>query len=110
MVRDNGEHVDQPLRPLHAVGHELMEKIDSFLAEEPQTPLLRDVQARLRVSMEVVQEALGKYRCVFFFTLSTAEVADAFGHRPEEISISYNGGKDCMLNILSPLLPPKGIG
>jgi FAD synthetase len=100
MIQDHSEHVDPPLHSLHAVCLELRERIESFLSEEPETPLLRNVQAQLRVSMRVVEEALEKYRCVFLLlclpsTLSTKQVADVFAHRPEEISISYNGGKDC---------------
>jgi hypothetical protein len=29
------------------------------------------------------------------FHLEYQQVADAFTHRPGQISISYNGGKDC---------------
>jgi len=65
MIQDHGEHVDPPLRSLHTVCLKLNEKINSFLAEEPQTPLLRSAQAQLRVSMGVVEEALEKYQCVF---------------------------------------------
>ena len=30
------------------------------------------------------------------FHLDYHQVADAFARRPDQISISYNGGKDCM--------------
>jgi len=56
---------DPPTRSLHDVCLELRERVDSFLAEELETLLLRNVQAQLRVSMGVVEEALGSYRCVF---------------------------------------------
>lgn len=65
MIQGHGEPVDPTLHSLHALSLQLSEKIDSFLAEEPQTPLLRNVQAQLRVSIGVVEEALRKYRCVF---------------------------------------------
>ena len=83
MIQDYGEHAaaahqdkpvlnsysakcaDPPHRSLHDVCLELRERVDTFLAEKPETPLLRNVQAQLRVSMGVVEEALGKYRCVF---------------------------------------------
>ena len=68
MIQDHGKNDNSPHGSLHAVGLELMERIDTFLAEEPQTPLLRSVQAQLRVSMGVVEEALGKYRSVFIPT------------------------------------------
>lgn len=67
MIQDRNEHGD-PVSPppgsLHAVSVKLMERIDSFLADDPPTPLLRDVQAQLRIAMRVVEEALKKYRCV----------------------------------------------
>jgi hypothetical protein len=88
-----------PPRSLHDVCLQLKERVDAFLAEEPERPLLRNVQAQLRVSMGVVEEALGRHRCVFLllclFHLEYQQVADAFAHRPGKISISYNGGKDC---------------
>jgi hypothetical protein len=65
MIQGYGEPVDPTLHSLYTVSLKLSEKIDSFLAEEPQTPLLRNVQAQLRVSIGVVEEALRKYRCVF---------------------------------------------
>lgn len=49
-------------RSLQDVALKLKEEVDAFLAEEPETPLLRNVQARLRVSMGVVDEALERYR------------------------------------------------
>lgn len=92
------ECADPPPRSLHDVCLELRERVDAFLAEEPERPLLRNVQAQLRVSMGIVEEALGRHRCVFLlclFHLEYQQVADAFAHRPGQISISYNGGKDC---------------
>ena len=56
---------DPPPRSLHDVCLELRERVDAFLAEELERPLLRNVQAQLRVSMGVVEEALGRHRCVF---------------------------------------------
>ncbi|KAF7560067.1 hypothetical protein G7046_g4084 [Stylonectria norvegica] len=74
----NPERAEASARPLREVCHELRERIDAFLAEEPETDILRDVQAQLRISMRVAEEALGKYPA-------------------EQISISYNGGKDSQL-------------
>jgi FAD synthetase len=73
-----------PARPLRYVCLELHAKVAGFLAEEPETQLLRDVQAQLRVSMGVIEEALQKYS-------------------PNEISISYNGGKDCLVMLIAVL-------
>lgn len=71
-----------PAAPSHAslydVCYALNKKIDAFLAEEVDEPRLRDVQSRLRVSLDLVEQALKKYRL-------------------DQIAISWNGGKDCML-------------
>ncbi|KAJ4327179.1 3'-phosphoadenosine 5'-phosphosulfate sulfotransferase [Fusarium piperis] len=70
-----------PPRSLRDKCIEIKDKVDEFLAEEPDTQILRDVQAQLRVSIEVVEEALERYR-------------------PEQISLSYNGGKDCLVLLI----------
>lgn len=53
-----------PPRSLRDKCIEIKDKVDAFLAEDPDTQILRDVQAQLRVSIEVVEEALERYRCV----------------------------------------------
>jgi hypothetical protein len=42
----------------------MREKVDSFLAEELETPLLRRAQEQVRISVRVVEEALERYRYV----------------------------------------------
>jgi hypothetical protein len=46
---------------LHDVCIELGKKIDGFLAEEPKSKRLQDVQAQLRTSMKVVDETFSRY-------------------------------------------------
>ncbi len=58
------ESTDPPARSLREISLHLREKVDAFLAEEPDTPVLRSVQEHLRVSMAVVDEALQKHPCV----------------------------------------------
>ncbi|KAM0438739.1 hypothetical protein ACHAPT_001497 [Fusarium lateritium] len=53
-----------PPRSLRDKCIEVKDKVDVFLAEDPDTQILRDVQAQLRVSIEVVEEALERYRWV----------------------------------------------
>ncbi|CRG86531.1 hypothetical protein PISL3812_03538 [Talaromyces islandicus] len=65
-------------RSLLDVSLALRDKIDTFLAHDAESPLLRRVQAQLRISIAVVDEALSKFQ-------------------PEEIALSYNGGKDCLV-------------
>lgn len=55
---------DTAPRSLREVAMEWRDKIDSFLAEEPATPLLRAVQSQLRISMAVTEEALERYKLV----------------------------------------------
>lgn len=54
-----------PPRSLRDKCLELRDKVEAFLAEEPETQLLRDVQDQVRKSIEVVDEALRKYTYVF---------------------------------------------
>ncbi|KAK0383657.1 hypothetical protein NLU13_9568 [Sarocladium strictum] len=62
-----------------AVG--LGRKIDEFLAEKPESKRLQDVQAQLRTSMKVIDDAFSRYSL-------------------DEISLSYNGGKDCLVLLI----------
>ncbi|KAG9242532.1 hypothetical protein BJ878DRAFT_425687 [Calycina marina] len=60
------------------VCHELRRKLNAFLTEKPEDKVLRDVQSQVQVSMKVIEKALSRYG-------------------PEQLSISYNGGKDCVV-------------
>ncbi|TQN68962.1 putative FAD synthase [Colletotrichum shisoi] len=75
-------HSSEPPPPsFHDVCDELRQRVDAFLAEDQKTEVLRNVQAQLRVSMAVVEDALARYSL-------------------EQISISYNGGKDCLVLLI----------
>ncbi|TVY51437.1 putative FAD synthase [Lachnellula cervina] len=73
-------------------------RVNAFLDSEPETPLLRQVQAQTRVALGVISAALERYSL-------------------PEISLSYNGGKDCLVLLILLLaslahhppatLPPK---
>ncbi|KAI1128275.1 phosphoadenosine phosphosulfate reductase [Nemania abortiva] len=87
------EAASSPPRPLYDVCLDIRRKVDSFLAQDPSTALLRNVQARVREAFGVVDEAFQRYE-------------------PQEISISYNGGKDCLVLLIIILAclahrPPK---
>ncbi|KAH7309596.1 hypothetical protein B0I35DRAFT_84100 [Stachybotrys elegans] len=68
-------------RPLHDVCHALKDKIDAFLAEQPDDPRLRHVQDKLRESMAIVEQALNQYE-------------------PDQFALSWNGGKDCLVMLV----------
>ncbi|KXH41171.1 phosphoadenosine phosphosulfate reductase [Colletotrichum simmondsii] len=95
MSNGNGEHAaaaanGYPAKPhssessprsFQEVCYELKDKVDAFLADDQKTDVLRNVQKQLRASMGVVDEALARYSL-------------------EQISISYNGGKDCLVLLI----------
>jgi FAD synthetase len=85
-----------PPRSLRDKCLELRDKVEAFLTEEPETQILRDVQDQVRRSIEAVDEALHRYRYV---RKDWRVWADAYARRPEQISLSYNGGKDCESHI-----------
>ena len=78
MIPDHGgDAVVQPPQSLRQVCAELRDRIDAFLAEEQRTPLLRQVQAQVRESTAVVDEALGRYRCVGHAACAAGELLHA---------------------------------
>ncbi|MCJ1230736.1 hypothetical protein MMC12_007410 [Toensbergia leucococca] len=80
---------------LRALCSTLHAQITAFLHEDVQTETLRRVQAQTRTSLSVIQEALTRYPLT-------------------SLSLSYNGGKDCLVLLLlylsalhaHPSLPP----
>ncbi|KAK5656120.1 hypothetical protein OQA88_4880 [Cercophora sp. LCS_1] len=82
-------------RSLPEICYVLRRKVTDFLAEQPSGPgLVRDTQEQARIAMGVIEEALNRYG-------------------PDEVSLAYNGGKDCLvllvliLACLPALLPPS---
>lgn len=69
---------DDSIRPVCAA---LAAKVNTFLETEAPTPLLKAVQEQTRVALGVISQALDTYRL-------------------EEISLSYNGGKDCLVLLI----------
>ncbi|KAL9126423.1 MAG: hypothetical protein Q9217_004515 [Psora testacea] len=67
--------------PLRTLCTELHKKIEAFLQEDIEEERLKAVQAQCRHSLSIIQEALDKY------PLHT-------------LSLSYNGGKDCLVLLL----------
>ncbi|KAK0734972.1 hypothetical protein B0T26DRAFT_690292 [Lasiosphaeria miniovina] len=77
-----GPRVTARPRTLPEICYTLRRKVLAFLDEQIQDAhedrLLRDTQDQARVSMGVIEEALRRYG-------------------PEDISLAYNGGKDCLV-------------
>ncbi|KAI5465351.1 hypothetical protein BGZ63DRAFT_373354 [Mariannaea sp. PMI_226] len=68
-------------RPLPDICYKLREKVLAFLDENLQDPLLSKVQNQVRISNGVIEDALRRYGS-------------------EHLSISYNGGKDCLVLLI----------
>lgn len=65
-------------RSLLRICDELRRKVTAFLDEQTDSKVLQGVQSQVRVSMGVIEEAMRRYG-------------------PEELALSYNGGKDCIV-------------
>lgn len=68
-------------RSLPEICYTLRRKVTTFLEEKLDDEVLRDVQKQARLSLDIIHEALSRY-----------------GH--EELSLSYNGGKDCLVLLI----------
>ncbi|KAI7254928.1 hypothetical protein KC335_g14136, partial [Hortaea werneckii] len=56
-------------------------RVAAFLRTEPGTERLRNVQQQSRLSLRILEEALDRYSL-------------------DELSLSYNGGKDCLVLLI----------
>ncbi|PGH18412.1 hypothetical protein AJ79_00481 [Helicocarpus griseus UAMH5409] len=87
------DHTTHP--PLSAVTASLHQKVTSFLSEpHDASTILYRVQNQTRISLSVIQESLRRFSL-------------------HELSLSYNGGKDCLVMLILFLaslhpLPPAG--
>ncbi|KAK6385306.1 hypothetical protein LTR65_009232 [Meristemomyces frigidus] len=70
-----------PPRALPELCAQVHGKLDAFLRAEPATARVRAVQEQSRVSLGVLEEALGRFSL-------------------DELSLSYNGGKDCLVLLI----------
>ncbi|KAJ5178611.1 uncharacterized protein N7500_001310 [Penicillium coprophilum] len=80
--KDTDETNDETVPPLPVVIARIHARVQSFLNEShaPDT-LLASVQRQTRISLEVVSTALQRYKL-------------------SELSVSYNGGKDCLVLLI----------
>lgn len=99
--------VSQP-RSLDEVCAALRAKLLAFLALQSDDETVQGTQRRARDAMEVIEEALRRYRCVDLDPFSPSRnlhlhnplTPSSTKNRPEEISLSYNGGKDCLVLLI----------
>jgi len=89
----------------------LAARVKRLLQTEASTPLLKQVQEQIRVALGVIDEALDRYRFVSLLSgVWSKEVGSGIIiettstnlrlHSVEEISLSYNGGKDCLVLLI----------
>ena len=84
---------------LRSLCSELHQKIESFLQEDVEKEKLRAVQAQCRHSLAIVQEAIDRYPYIFS-ALSIFLMTYFIGRRLHTLSLSYNGGKDCLVLLI----------
>lgn len=80
----------------------LAERVNAFLAldGEKLSPLLKAVQQQTRIALEVIGECLQRYRFVGVYLVDLRRRPRADLCSLEEISLSYNGGKDCLVLLI----------
>jgi len=73
--------IDEHDASIRALCVSIATKVNAFLESEAPTPILKAVQEQTRVALGIVSTALERYSL-------------------EEISLSYNGGKDCLVLLI----------
>ena len=72
--------VDESPTTLRQVCLELQAKVDAFLAEDVDTPLLKSVQAQVKEAISVIDEALERYRYAPTYDVTPREDSHSLGH------------------------------
>lgn len=77
----SNDNVDNVNITFESICTQISHQVNAFLEDEATTPLLRRVQAQMRITLGVIHKALKQYSL-------------------DEISLSYNGGKDCLVLLI----------
>ncbi|MCJ1378576.1 hypothetical protein MMC17_001675 [Xylographa soralifera] len=85
--------------PLRALCISLRSRIEAFLQEDLETEKLRNVQAQTRIALNVILEALNRYSYGALFPPLLVELIPIPGSLTA-LSLSYNGGKDCLVLLI----------
>ncbi|KAJ4301625.1 3'-phosphoadenosine 5'-phosphosulfate sulfotransferase [Kalmusia sp. IMI 367209] len=81
LVPDAHDARHAPPPPFPDLCARIHDRVAAFLDEEHASERLRSLQAQTRLSLEVISEALDKYQL-------------------SELSLAYNGGKDCLVLLI----------
>lgn len=83
-----------PDTSLEEVCEVLHSRVEEFLDTKPATTLLEDLQSQVRVALKVLEEALERYRLAAPRTVESQSLTCS---SLDELALSYNGGKDCLV-------------
>ena len=93
---------DTPL-PFHDLCARIHDRIAVFLDAKPVSDRVKSVQAQTRVSLDIIDRALEQYRWVLMARRGahggSCAQADSCCSLPE-LSLAYNGGKDCLVLLI----------
>jgi FAD synthetase len=85
---------------LETVCKDLHGRVSAFLKRPPDSDMIRRVQEQTRVSIDVIEKALKDYECVQPFQIPGHCHMRLTSSSFSSLSLSYNGGKDCLVLLI----------